>query len=308
MALKAEVKEYIQKLAQTYGLDEKVMLKKAEDDENAAKLVDEGLMLRSDYSRKQDELARARAEADASKAKQEGYYQTEWLPKWNQREQEFKQREQQLQRYQAEAAAYRALYGDLEGFQPSAPAGGSGTGNAPAAVPNGNGQWVSVEQYQKDLQSAKDESLRSAGYLAKEVSWLTARHLKDFQEPLDLDKFEEFAAAGRYSGEKALRRAYEDFVKPQVEERRKVEEEARINKTVEERFQQRMASAHLPVDTGAPSFRGSPIFHPPSQEDQTNARLNDPNTPGFVKDDIMRSEFLKDLGNTQLTGKLFTGR
>ena len=72
---------------------------------------------------------------------------------------------------------------------------------------------------------------------------------------------------GSYQGKDAIRRAYEDYVRPQLEQRRKTEEEARINSQVEERLKTRMAElgASLPVDNGAPGFRGSSIFHPKTE-------------------------------------------
>ena len=54
MAVTEAVKNYLMTLAGQYGLDSTALLAKAEADPNAAKLIEDGVMLRSDYSRGQD--------------------------------------------------------------------------------------------------------------------------------------------------------------------------------------------------------------------------------------------------------------
>lgn len=294
MALKQETKDYISKLAQTYGLDEKAMLKKAEEDESAAKLVDEGLMLRSDYSRKQDQL---RNDFDGWK---KTYYETEVLPRWNQQQTDLTTAQKEAARYKAESAAYRATYGTLEGFQPSADAGGTGNGNAPAPTSTPNVRYMTQEDYDKAMER---ERARNA-WLATQTAEKSIRHYAEFQKPINFTEFEKFAGEGHYQD---LDRAYDDFVKPMREEKAKAETEARIAKEVQERVATELAKhgASSPYDTSAPSFKGSSLFHR-SEGDDVAARVANPDTPAYEREQLLRQEFMKDLGNVT-TGGLLAG-
>lgn len=288
MALKDEVKNYISKLAQTYGLDEKAMLKKAEEDEAAAKFIDESVMLRSDYSRGKDAQ---KAEFEAWKS---NYYEKEVLPKWNAREGEFQKASSEARNARAEAAAYKAVYGTLEGFQPSAAAGGDGV-DTKVVTPQGG--WVSKTDYDKGLNEAR----QVGAIVAKELSYASSRHLKDFNEVLDLDAYEKFLGEKGYvqRGPEGLREGYEAFVRPKMAVKEKEATDKDVMRRVEEEVQKRLANAASPLDTSAPGFKGSPFFHPVEDGD---AKLKDPSTPAWERDEILKRDFVQSLGQVSAGG------
>lgn len=303
MAVKTEVSQYIARLAQQFGLDEKALLAKAESDAEAAKLIDEGVMLRSDYSRKQDELARMKADAEAIKSKNEQYYDTVWKPQWAEREKAVEQQKAELARYKAESAAYREVYGTLEGFKASADAGGNGNGNAPAA-----NAWLDQKRYETDMQTNR----MIAGLSGREFALATAKYSADIGGVMDVDAFDKFVNDGRYlngvsvdEAPKAFRRAYDEFVRPKLEEKRQAQTEADVTRRIQEGVQAELAKrGPVPIDTSAPGYRGSYMFRQPESVDQ---QINDPQTPAHVREDLLRKEFMKDMDGATLTGAV-TGR
>lgn len=297
MALKPEVTNYIEKLALTYGLDKDALLKKAESDEAAAKLIDEGVLLRSDYSRNQDKL---KADFDSWKS---GYYEKEVLPRWNDLSAKEEKARQEANQSKAEAAAYKALYGNLDGFQPANP--------QPVAATTVDNSWMTKDRYEADLSMTRQVAALSG----REFSRVGLRYMKDFNDVLDMDAFDKHLQDGGYlkgaavqDVPKAVTRAYEDFARPKIEAKAAAERDVEIKRQVDEGVQNELTKRFpggLPMDTTGPNFRGSPIFHKP---DEGEALLNDPNVPQWQKDEVLRNDFLKTTNGGQLTGALFAGR
>ncbi len=295
MALTEATTQYIHTLAQTFGLDEKALVAKAEADENARRTLD--IVPRATFSSELDKVR------DKTKQDMQGeftnwkteYYQKEVLPKWNENDQRRIKAEQDAMTLRAKEAAYRAVYGDLEGFDP-AKATPPAANPTTVATPANNPQWMT-----------REEAAQLSGTLTKEMSWVTETHRDEFGKRLDLDAFEKHVIEGRYQGPRALRQAYEDFVKPAREAKQATEWETKLAEAKKAGAQEYAASHSMPLDNGAPAPRGSAMFRQPSKEDANEAILADPNAPQFVKDDAMRKSFLNDLGNTQLTSKIFAG-
>jgi hypothetical protein len=297
MALKQEVRDYITKLAQTLGVDSAPMLAKAEADESAAKFVEESGMLRSDYSRKQDELTNLRSSIEAKQKELDGYYERQWLPNWNKREQDMTKLQTDLNALRAREGAYKNLYGDIDGF-PTTPTPAAPGGAPVVATPAGNPQWVS-----------REDAAALAGTLAKEMSRVGLTFYKEFNDVLDVDKFEEHVVKGGYQGKNALRQAYEDFVKPQRAEKAQKDEVQKIADAKKAGVDEWLAAhPNIPVDVGAPGMRGSHIFKPASKEDTSAAVLADANAPHFVKDQVLRNHFLKDLNGPITPAGILSGR
>lgn len=293
MAVKENVKQYLTTLAQTYGLDAQALLKKAEEDEAAAKLIDEGVMLRSDYSRKQDGLT-----AEFEKWKGE-YYNKEVLPRWNEREELLKTLQSESSSFKAKSAAYEALYGTLDGFDKGAP---------PAKVAATETNWLDQKKYEQDIAVNRQIGALSG----REFGRATALYLKEFGEVMDVDAFDKFVADGGYlngqsvdTAPKAFRKAYEDFVRPKMEEKRTTQTQTDIARQVKEGVEAELAKrgANIPIDTAAPGYRHSAFF---KQGDDAATKISDPATPAHVREDLLRQEFMKDVGNVTPAG-LFTG-
>lgn len=288
MAVKPEVANYLKSLAQGFGLDEKALLKKAEEDEAAAKLVDEGVMLRSDYSRRQDELKQKEQSLDQQfQAWKSDYYNNEVLTKWNERESQFQTATQRAQSLAAQVAAYQSTYGTLEGFQPVSAAPNSNPNPNPA--PNNDGKKYMTPE----------EVAQFTGNFWKLANKLSFDHFQEFGKPLDGDALEQFAMKGKYND---LRYAYNDFVKPQREEKANTELTARIKREREEAVREYATQHALPVDNAAPQNRGSVLFRQPSADDKAAAVLNDPNAPSFAKDAVLREQFMRDMAGVTGSG------
>lgn len=294
MPVKDEVKNYLTKLATAYGLDATALLAKAEADSEAAKLIDEGVMLRSDYSRNLNELP------DKIKAAKQEYYQKEVLPQWTQREQLLQTLQSENSTAKAKAAAYHALYGDLEGFKPTAQ-----TENRVETI-TGNG-W-DPKQYASDLALTRE----IAALAAQETSRVGLLHYKRFGDVIDTRAFNSFVKEKGFlngatvdTAPEAFERAYEAFVEPQMKVKREADMTAEIDRRVQEKMTAEAAKrTDAPFDTTQPGYRPSAFF---KQQDAPDARLADANTPSHVKDEILRREFLKDMGNNQLTSAIFAG-
>jgi hypothetical protein len=291
MPVKDEVKNYLTKLATMYGLDAAALLAKAEADAEAAKLIDEGVMLRSDYSRNLNELP------DKIKAAKQEYYQKEVLPQWTQREQLLQTLQSENSTAKAKAAAYQALYGDLEGFRP--------TETKVETIP-GNG-W-DPKKYEADVALTREIAALSG----QEASHVGLVHYARFGEVLDRHAFGKFIKEKGFlngatvdTAPEAFERAYEAFVEPQMKVKREAEMNAEIDRRVQEKFAAEAAKrTDAPFDTTQPGYRQSVFF---KQQDAPDARLADANTPSQVKEDILRRDFMKDMGNTQLTSAIFAG-
>lgn len=287
MAVKAEVANYLKSLAQEYGLDEKALLKKAEEDEKAAKLIEEGVMLRSDYSRRQDELKTKEQSLDSQfQTWKSDYYNNEVLTKWNERESQYQTAKQREQALAAQVAAYQATYGTLEGFQP--------------VSTTQQTQQTQQQTQQQQKYMTPEEVAQFTGNFWKLANKLSFDHFQEFGKPLDGDALEQFAVKGKYND---LRYAYNDYVKPQRETKAAEELEAKKAQWKKEAVDEWKSShPEIPIDNRAPGGAGSPLFRQPSADDKAAAVLNDPNAPGFAKDAVLREQFMRDMAGVTGSG------
>ena len=144
-------KEYLEQLAQTAGLTEEQkagILKVATENEKFVKGLEEGVMLRSDYSRAQDALTK-------DKQKWSDHYQA--TLQWKAQE------EQRLADLDAQVKAYEAAYGkDPDN-------GGEGKGKLMTTV---QGDFVSKKDWEAEM-AKRDQQYVS---LLKDGMALTSRH------------------------------------------------------------------------------------------------------------------------------------
>lgn len=297
MALTQQTTDYINTLAQQFGLDAKAMLSKAESDEAARTSLD--VVPRATFSRELDKVRdTTKQEFDQQfKTWQSDYYTTQVLPRWNQREQAVTELTNERNNLKAQAAAYQAVYGTLEGFTPTQP-------TQPTQPTNPVQPLVSSPAGQPQYMTREDAAALS-GTLAKEMTWVAEMHRDEFGKRLDVDEFERHVMAGKYSGPKALRDAYADFTKTARETKQAADQSARDARIREEAVKEYAVTHHLPVDNGAPAPRGSQFFRQPSKDETTAATLADPSVPRFVKDQVLRDEFTQGLNGAQLSGALF---
>lgn len=297
MALAEQTVQYIKTLAQSFGLDEKALVAKAEADENARKALD--IVPRATFSAELDKVrdktrTDMRGEFDTWKGE---YYQKEVLPRWNQREQDLQRAQQEAQSLKAKEAAYKALYGDLDGFNPQAPIVQPQQPQQPVvAQPGGQPQYMT-----------REESAQLAAMLSKEMTRAGLQYYSETGKVLDVDKFEEHVVKGQYQGKDAIRRALDDFVKPERDAKDAAARQTEKEQYAQQKLDEWKSQHAIPLDTAPPTSRGSALFRQPSKDEADAAALADPQTPKFVKDELMRKSFMQDLGPATLAGAL-TGR
>lgn len=201
-------KEYLTQLAQAAELtaEESAALLKVADKEKFAKSLEEGVMMRSDYSRQSDALRAEREKVEARRKETEAYYGD--LVTWK--------------------AAQDQLYGIQSGQQQQ------------------QFQQVQQQQTTGDFISKKDfESYKTqteSGYinLLKAGLKLANRHAIEFPgEQLDLDALEKTAVEKKVS----LDQAYNEWAGPRRAEKSKLDLEAKL-KAAKEEGAREFASTH----------------------------------------------------------------
>lgn len=297
MALAEQTVQYIKTLAQSFGLDEKVLVAKAEADENARKALD--IVPRATFSAELDKVrdktrTDMRGEFDTWKGE---YYQKEVLPRWNQTQQELAAAASERDRLKAEAAAYKALYGTLDGFQQQ----------QTQQQQQQQQQTVVASSQQAPQYMTREESAQLAAMLSKEMTRAGLQYYSETGKVLDVDKFEEHVIKGQYQGKDAIRRALDDFVKPERDAKDAAARQTEKEQYAQQKLDEWKSQHAIPLDTAPPTSRGSALFRQPSKDEADAAALADPQTPKFVKDELMRKSFMQDLGPATLAGAL-TGR
>lgn len=165
--------------------------------------VGDGVLARSDYSRLMDEVREKEAAITEDYTKLNGWYETN------------KSRLGQVETLEAEIAR-------LSGGKPPVP------DLTKPAVPSG----LSREDLDKVLE---DRDRNYAGVLAYTTS-LATKHLRDFNEVLDVQAVIDNATKTRSS----LDASYKTLFAEKLTAKAKAEEDARINKQVEERLAERL--------------------------------------------------------------------
>jgi len=219
-----EAKAYFQELARKAGLDPSVSLSQVLENENFLKETGNGIARHSEYS---SALDRARAlEQERNQAKEQlgtwdAWYKNYAEPKVSQAE----QREKQLQ-------DYVNRYGQLPD--------GTQTGYQGEQVVAGMTK-AEIEKMLKERDSVRDQAYTT---MTKQVTRVMARHLKDFNEDLDIDAVEKLMDEKRLP----LEAAYKEYIGPRVEERKKTQDEEWRKKTTEEIERDVRSRYKIPVD------------------------------------------------------------
>ena len=204
--------------------------------EGLAKFLEEGTMLRSDYSRKQDEL---KAEFE----KQAATLETE-KGQWRDYGAKLKGWEADHQRQATDLERYREQYGDLNGGRPAAPA------IDPA-------KFVSREDYEKAMSQQSDAFLG----ILEDATAIQGEHMARFGKPLVRTQLAELK---KYALDNKMRLgdAYDRWIAPEVEKTRNAAIEARITAAREEGRKSALSEHKLPVDTRPPE--PSPFWDKPA--------------------------------------------
>lgn len=207
------ITDYLEQLAQTKGLsadDKAALLKIVGGNADFAKGLEEGTMLRSDYSRAQDALKKQKDETTA-------YYN-------------------QLLTWKGEQdAAYAAAL-----------AGSNGNGNGNGGFVNG--EYISkkdFEEFQK--KQAEAAAQREANFItiSKKVGRLASRHAAKFGEELDTDALEKVVVEQKVD----LDRAYDLMVADRLKAQQDASFAERIKREREEAVREFASTRNLPVDS-----------------------------------------------------------
>lgn len=217
-------KEYLAQLAQAAELtqEERDAILKVADKEKFAKGLEEGVLMRSDYSRNMDALKAEKAKAEAEWGKATNYYA-------------------QLLEYKAnlDAGVLAAQPGVQPGVQPVQP------GIQP------NGDFIS----KKDFDAMKQQMEGSYINLLKAGLSLVDRHRMEFPtEPLDLNALEKTAVEKKIS----LDQAYGEWAGPKRAEKSKLDLEARLKQAKEEGAREFASTHKIPMVDAQREFH--PIF------------------------------------------------
>lgn len=202
-------KEYLTQLAQAAELtqEERDAILKVADKEKFAKGLEEGVMMRSDYSRNLDALRADKQKAEAEWTKATAYYQS-------------------LLDYKAQTDALLAGQPQPQpvvqpGIQP-------------------NGEYISKKDFEKMQQQMEGSYIN----LLKAGLSLVDRHRMEFPtEPLDLNALEKTAVEKKVS----LQQAYDEWAGPKRAEKSKLDLEARIKAAREEGAKEFATTHKIPM-------------------------------------------------------------
>jgi len=217
----AEAKEFFKTLAQQNGIDASSLLQ-ALDNEGFAKEIANGFTRHSEYSQALD---KARA--------LEQKYQTD-IGGWQKWYQEYANPTvAKAAEAQKKLEAYIAAYGEMPDGTPVA------QNQARSAVAGLSKEEI-ADMLKREFQ-VRDQAYAT---MSKQLTRLAARHLKDFNEDLDIDQVEKLMDEKHLP----LEAAYREYVSPRMEERAKVERKdwetkrsAEIERDIRSRFK-------VPVD------------------------------------------------------------
>jgi DNA-binding Lrp family transcriptional regulator len=208
-----DAKQYLTQLAQEAGLapEEASVILKAAENEKFAKSIADSTMMRSDYSRKMDELK-------AEKDKTSNWYQ-EVLQVTENNKKVVETTNKQLE-------AYRQKFGDLDG-------------DTMVATPTADVAKLK-EEYENKFKTLEGNTIT----LLKKTATISAQHLKQFNEVLDMDALEKFVV------EKGLplEQGYKEFISPRLAEMQTKEFEAKLAAAREEGAKDALSRHKLPID------------------------------------------------------------
>lgn len=239
----------VEKIAAEIGLsaDEKAVLSQSLANEKVSKYLEEATMMRADYSRSQDALAKEKGEMQR-------WYQTA-AEQFSVAEAWFKQQQDTLTRY-------REQYGDLDN------AGGD-RGARPNGAPPA-GEYMSKKDYEAAVSNLQQQTL----YVIKEATRAAADYYHRFKEPLDVDALEKYAIEHKLP----LAEAYKSYIAPKLSETERTQWEAKVKAAREEGERDALSKAGIP----APAVSSSP--HPFFDRKTGDAAASAQPRAGFIED------------------------
>lgn len=216
-----EAKAYFEELARKSGVDLNVPLSQVLSNDTFLKETSNGIARHSEYSSALDRARNLEQEVNAAKTQLgtwDQWYKNYAEPKVSKAE----QAEKRLQDYVNQ-------FGELPDGTP---------------VGNRTGAQVTAGMTKEDIDKMFRERDRAYTTMTKQVTRVMARHLKDFNEDLDIDAVE------KIMDEKGLplEAAYKEFVQPRVEERQTKERSEWEKKTRDEIERDLKSRYKLPVD------------------------------------------------------------
>lgn len=208
-----DVKQYLESLAQTAGLDaeSKSSILKAIENEKFATALSGSLSRQEDYSRNMDALRKDQQALEAEKSTWR-----EWYAKAVEQD---AAREAELQRLRG-------------GRQPDP---------NPNPAPNGALTKAEVE---KMLAETRGQFVN----VTKAVARISSRHAAEFHEMLDVDAVEKIAVDNNIKVEDA----YERWIAPRIAERQKAEFDQKLKDAHEAGLKEGMSKHGIPDDAAAP--------------------------------------------------------
>lgn len=188
--------------------------------EQLAPRIRERVLARSDYSRQSDTLRQERLafEAQVAEAKNKISGWENW----------YAQTSAEQTRLQAENAAYKAQFGDVDG--------------EPVKQPTG----ITEEAFNNRLTSELDRRDRDAIAFADVLTELKLDHRDRFKEKLNTAELVEFATKNGLP----LQAAYREYVSPKEEELREADLSAKLKAAKEEGAREALSQHRLPTASG----------------------------------------------------------
>lgn len=233
-----DFKQYVEALAQEAGADDdtKQALLKLSANDKVAKRLSDDLMRHDEFSREMDKLRRV-----------EDQHKT-----WYADQLKTADRNQQaVDNANAAVQKYVQLYGDLP----------------PGTVLDTRGNLretatgdVVTKKELKELMEQKDAQTIA---LLQGVGEITADYVTRFNKKPDFEAIKKIAIEKGLT----LSKAYDEYISPEVDTRRKADTEAEIKRRVDEGIKEAMSRHQIPVDTAprspAPYFAASKITERP---------------------------------------------
>lgn len=214
-------------------------LKRVLAHEKVAPRVKDTVLMRSEFSRKMDELT-------AKEKETEEFYNRQLVADHNNRE--------LYERNQAELARYKELASNA-----STGYGDDDDANAQARL---NGDYVTKVDYEKGMLESQRNSLKYMNTALK----LSHRHFREFSEDLDPDALVEFALKNQIPLEVAYDRFTEDH-----REKKRQEEMDRIRKeSHDEGYKEALSKHQIPILDNRP--RGIHALNPPKDVTSSDSR------------------------------------
>lgn len=234
------VKEYLEKLAQEGGMDEatKAAFLKVISNNELLKPLQDGFLRQEDYSRKMDEVSTTRKAVETQIAQWRDWYNVA------------------VERDAAREAELIELRKKAGGSGGDGGSGGAGGGAGGAGGPG----YLSKADFEKLMAQERGQLIG----LTKDAMRIAARHAVEFPKvPFDVNAIEKIALEKGLTVEKA----YDEYIRPQVEERNKADVEARIAAARAEGLKEGLSKHGLPDDASTP--RGHHVLFDRPKPDAT---------------------------------------